>query len=150
LTIEAQNAFLKNLEEPNLSTQIILTAPTTASLLSTIASRCQKIELATAPEEITPADWRFFKDFLQKSHYEQYTLADKLDLDTWLAFWRKILLASLEIEQLPFSFQTNTATIVRYIKMINKMRFLRKKRVAKKLLKTILILETPKIKAKEW
>ncbi len=41
LTLEAQNALLKLLEEPPLHTQMILCAPHTQSFLDTILSRCQ-------------------------------------------------------------------------------------------------------------
>lgn len=40
LTLEAQNALLKLLEEPPLHTQMILCAPHTQSFLDTILSRC--------------------------------------------------------------------------------------------------------------
>lgn len=45
LTIEAQNAMLKFLEEPPLNTLIILTASTKEIFLQTILSRCKTIEL---------------------------------------------------------------------------------------------------------
>lgn len=45
LTVEAQNAFLKTLEEPPERTIIILTAPSIDNLLPTITSRCQIIYL---------------------------------------------------------------------------------------------------------
>ncbi|MGB9637290.1 MAG: hypothetical protein ACPLY7_00645 [Microgenomates group bacterium] len=41
LTIEAQNALLKTLEEPNNTTLIILTAPDASWLSPTLVSRCQ-------------------------------------------------------------------------------------------------------------
>lgn len=47
LTIEAQNAMLKILEEPPEHTIIILTAENKQSLLPTIFSRCQIIDLQT-------------------------------------------------------------------------------------------------------
>ncbi|MBI2285212.1 hypothetical protein HYU82_00085 [Candidatus Saccharibacteria bacterium] len=43
LSIEAQNALLKILEEPNEDTMFLLTAPYELSLLPTIVSRCQHI-----------------------------------------------------------------------------------------------------------
>lgn len=49
LTIPAQNAFLKTLEEPPPQTLIILTTPNKDLLLSTINSRCQIIELPSKP-----------------------------------------------------------------------------------------------------
>lgn len=45
LTLEAQNAFLKTLEEPPGETLIILCAPDSLLLLPTISSRCQLISL---------------------------------------------------------------------------------------------------------
>jgi DNA polymerase III subunit delta' len=50
LTTEAQNAFLKLLEEPPTDTIIILTADNQRALLPTILSRVQSIPIA-APEE---------------------------------------------------------------------------------------------------
>ncbi len=43
LTIDAQNALLKTLEEPNTSSQIVLIADNEETLLPTVLSRCQKI-----------------------------------------------------------------------------------------------------------
>lgn len=45
MTIEAQNAFLKNLEEPPQRTLFILSTNNLNSLLSTIKSRCIKIRI---------------------------------------------------------------------------------------------------------
>ena len=45
LTPEAQNAFLKTLEEPPQNAFIILTAPDSELLLPTVISRCQEIAL---------------------------------------------------------------------------------------------------------
>jgi len=45
LTIEAQNALLKTLEEPNATTLIILTAPDASWLCPTIVSRCEIVRL---------------------------------------------------------------------------------------------------------
>lgn len=47
LTIPAQNALLKTLEEPPANSIIILTAPNKESFLPTIISRCQIIRLET-------------------------------------------------------------------------------------------------------
>lgn len=49
LTIEAQNAFLKTLEEPPQKTIIILSVDNHYRLLPTIISRCQVINLANQP-----------------------------------------------------------------------------------------------------
>ena len=49
LTTEAQNALLKTLEEPPSHTKIYIESQTSSSLLPTILSRCQIIQLATKP-----------------------------------------------------------------------------------------------------
>ncbi|MFC1627425.1 hypothetical protein ACFL18_02655, partial [Patescibacteria group bacterium] len=49
LTIPAQNALLKTLEEPPASSQIILLASHQSKLLPTIISRCQHFHLAAKP-----------------------------------------------------------------------------------------------------
>jgi DNA polymerase III delta prime subunit len=48
MTIEAQNAILKTLEEPPGRAIIVLTTANPAQLLPTIRSRCQKIKLKSA------------------------------------------------------------------------------------------------------
>lgn len=50
LTIEAQSALLKNLEEPPANTFIILVTPNADVLLPTIVSRCQLINLSQKPQ----------------------------------------------------------------------------------------------------
>ena len=49
---EAQNALLKLLEEPNPKVIFILTAPTIETLLPTIASRAQHIDLPRLPQKL--------------------------------------------------------------------------------------------------
>jgi len=50
MTIPAQNAFLKTLEETPTNSLIILATPTPEHLLPTILSRCQSITLIKTPE----------------------------------------------------------------------------------------------------
>lgn len=45
MTVEAQNALLKTLEEPPAHSVLILTTPSTKNLLPTIVSRCQIVRL---------------------------------------------------------------------------------------------------------
>lgn len=56
LTVGAQNALLKTLEEPPENTLIILIAPNTDFLLPTILSRCQIIFFPTEPKTVTPEE----------------------------------------------------------------------------------------------
>lgn len=76
LTIEAQNAFLKTLEEPPERTLIILGAPAAENLLPTIVSRCQIIKLKNKPSEETKRDYQKiyqeFLSFLSKSVGEAF------------------------------------------------------------------------------
>lgn len=64
LTIEAQNAFLKTLEEPPERTIVILTAPSIDSLLPTIVSRCQILSLKRIILEEKNDDDKKFIEFI--------------------------------------------------------------------------------------
>ena len=55
LTIEAQNAFLKTLEEPPASSAIILVTPAPGSLLATVRSRCQSLRFSPLPQPLVRA-----------------------------------------------------------------------------------------------
>lgn len=55
MTTEAQNALLKSLEEPPADTLIILTTESTASLLPTITSRTQIIDVLKVPKNALQA-----------------------------------------------------------------------------------------------
>ncbi|MBI4099765.1 hypothetical protein HY440_02040 [Candidatus Microgenomates bacterium] len=56
LTIEAQNALLKILEEPPEDADIILIAPEEESLLPTVVSRCQVNFLTSTTPKLSPQD----------------------------------------------------------------------------------------------
>lgn len=64
LTIEAQNAFLKTLEEPPSRTIIILAAPSVDNLLPTIVSRCQLANIKSATDKDSNNDATKLKEFL--------------------------------------------------------------------------------------
>ncbi len=51
MTVSAQNALLKSLEEPNKTSVIILVTHNDQAIISTIKSRCQKINFILADEE---------------------------------------------------------------------------------------------------
>lgn len=55
-THEAQNAFLKTLEEPPGQTIIVLTSPNADLLLPTLVSRCQVIHLATSNKQLATSE----------------------------------------------------------------------------------------------
>lgn len=79
MTIEAQNSLLKTLEEPPLSTFIILTAPNKQSLLPTIVSRCFTKELKTS--DTKEENWLKEDQSLSSIRYVlSLSTKDKLDL----------------------------------------------------------------------
>ena len=143
LTFEAQNALLKNLEEPPSSVRFILTASTTESLLSTISSRCQKLELTSSLQETL--DQNQLEFFCNANLSEKYNHLDKLDLEAWAVAWRSILLSLYGVGSThKFDLkQIQPRRILNYIKLINKMRRLERRRASSKLIKSILLLETP-------
>ncbi|HEX7456544.1 MAG TPA: hypothetical protein VF303_03695 [Candidatus Nanoarchaeia archaeon] len=141
LTQEAQNALLKTLEETPSSSKIILTAPTAESLLSTITSRCQTWQLA--PDKENTFDLNLLQTYLNVSFYERYKLADRLDLDSWISAWRQILLNLFVADTKKIPIQANQQKILAYIKLITKLKSLQKRKASSKLIKTIILLETP-------
>lgn len=75
LTIEAQNAFLKLLEEPPVDLAVILTANNPETLLPTVRSRTQRLML------VNPTKQQVFGYFKKLGHHEEtlehvYRLAD--------------------------------------------------------------------------
>ncbi|HUW24065.1 MAG TPA: hypothetical protein VMW04_00385 [Patescibacteria group bacterium] len=85
LTLEAQNALLKTLEEPPSHSLIILTAPNASLLLPTIVSRCAVIQLSQAApailadKEMTAISQSLTK-LLTASVGERLTLGESLNL----------------------------------------------------------------------
>lgn len=63
MTIEAQNALLKTLEEPPEEAQLILGAPSDANLLPTILSRCEIIVLSGRSEY---NEYNNYKNYIEK------------------------------------------------------------------------------------
>ena len=143
LSIEAQNALLKVLEEPPQSSRFILTAPTSEGLLPTVSSRCQITHLKSKLDveiNIEP-----IKSFFLKSAMEKYKFTDQLDLDLLQVFWRRELLSKFGIKKSAAINNIGVQRIVNYIKLINKFKNLKRKKVSQKIIKTLLILEAPKI-----
>jgi hypothetical protein len=69
-TEPAQNAFLKNLEEPQENLIYILSAPSENFILPTILSRCQIIYL-NSQTKISKEDMKFAQNFLAASVVEK-------------------------------------------------------------------------------
>jgi len=66
LTIPAQNAFLKTLEEPPQNSLIILVSSNENRLLETIISRCQIIKLKEKSKVLKQQNLQINKDFLNQ------------------------------------------------------------------------------------
>lgn len=83
LTQEAANAFLKTLEEPPLNTIFILTAPSEDSVLATIVSRCQVVNLGPQKPEISEKDYNQTQEIFEKLRRggigEKLSFADNQD-----------------------------------------------------------------------
>ncbi len=110
LTEEAQNAFLKTLEEPPLDSVIILMVQQKEVLLETIISRCQVVKfLSSVPKQETES---FIKDFLLSGEKLEFSevLAKKIDknemskiLDSLLICFRDALVYKAGEENLMFN-----------------------------------------------
>ncbi len=56
MTVSAQNALLKTLEEPGAGTVLVLVTARPSRVLATLRSRCQRVELARPPSALA-TDW---------------------------------------------------------------------------------------------
>lgn len=80
MTLPAQNSLLKILEEPPVSSRIILTAPGPKTLLPTIVSRCQIIHLSDETkidQEILDSQFSIVNSLLSASPGQKILLAEK-------------------------------------------------------------------------
>lgn len=135
LTIEAQNALLKTLEEaPDLS-QLILTSPSKDLLLPTVASRLTEISLSHTKTE-TQATIKLNK-FKTQTLNERLTQIEKLKRSDYLDLWAEALKTAV------LNNSENLKAIHRYNKLLLKMVKGEKALVNKKLIDLILALETP-------
>ena len=73
-TVAAQNAFLKNLEEPQEKLTYILTAASSQGVLPTIVSRCQIVAAGGA----TKVDFSQTLEFIRMSQGEKLAVVDKI------------------------------------------------------------------------
>jgi hypothetical protein len=144
LTIEAQNALLKNLEAPPETTRFILTTPTSENLLSTVSSRCEKINLGSSTKDDLNVEQ--IKTFLARSAVDRYKSADRLDIHNWLLLWRSILLSNYGFESPSVTSEADEKRLLNYVKLISRLKNLQKRRASQKMIKTIMFLEAPKIR----
>lgn len=162
LTLEAQNALLKTLEESNESSIIILTAPQTETLLPTVVSRCQIIKLPIKSEIIIDKEEfqsisNLLFTILNSRVGERLKIAAGLgknrgEIKSWLEkqlfFWRKVLLDKSNLSNL--TNETNspianlTATqVVEIIRNLEKTRSLVDQNVNPRLALEVFLLDLP-------
>lgn len=149
LSLEAQNALLKILEEPPNQSQIILTSPSDNNLLPTIASRCLKIDLGqNSLEKGSPSQAELSLELLGAKPAERVLLSEKIEPEEFLKFWREVLLNKTGLKQkveLDQKFESlKNQEIINFIKEIVKTSQALNQNVNKKLALEILALETPK------
>lgn len=148
LTIEAQNALLKLLEEPPELAQIILTAPSKDLLLPTVASRLAEISLDKVRTWVSDTDTEvsdtkasaataLLSNLKQQKLSQRLAEIEKLPRGDYLEFWAQ----ALKIAVLNKS--ADLKTIHRYNKLILKMIKAEKALVNKRLIDLILALEIP-------
>lgn len=65
MTPQAQNAFLKTLEEPPANSEIILTTNNKTALIDTIISRCRLINLKTEVNIDIEKNWKKWKEIIK-------------------------------------------------------------------------------------
>ncbi|MFH0863912.1 MAG: hypothetical protein V1858_02410 [Candidatus Gottesmanbacteria bacterium] len=152
LTIEAQNALLKTLEEANDYTIIILTASHSDILLPTIVSRCQIIKLPTIPEitldeKSISAHCSLLKAILKAGVGERLKIASQIgkskeDIESWLNeqlfFWHHVLIKKVNISLKP-------SQIIKVIRDLEKTRMVIESNVNPRLALEIFLLDLPRV-----
>jgi len=131
MTHEAQNCFLKFLEEPNEKTFLILITEYPAMLLPTILSRVEKIRFylpkktnKEKPSELTTI---ISSDLANRFQYAKNVSPENLEeiLDNWLMYLREVFLESVKKEKNSKPFMGySLSKIEKIIKQIQTIRYL--------------------------
>lgn len=133
LTNEAQNALLKTLEEPPEKAQLILTTPSSDSVLPTIASRCLELKLTKTSEDTGKLS---LTDF---SLSQRLVQIEQNSLEPLIAHFEKCLLE----EATKKNEQERLQKTHRYLKILLKLKKAEKFSVNKKLIALIAATEIP-------
>ncbi len=131
---EAQNCFLKFLEEPKGKTFLILVTAYPFLLLPTVVSRLQKIRFFSGREEQTEKEKKFISDLLTISNaglVSRFQFAKEFSsenlkeiLDAWLKYFRKILISRLLGSKKDDFSRYSLTKIKNIIKVIQRLDFL--------------------------
>jgi len=159
LTIEAQNAFLKTLEEPPPNSLIILSSPRADLLLPTIISRCHLIDLgqATTSSSVEELSQNLNVSFslLSGKIGERFKILEDLGINkdrelakNWLGTqeltWREILLINLGVKENPHKIsRIPTDVILAILKNLSQSRRYLEANVDPRLVLENLILSFP-------
>ncbi len=146
LTLQAQNAFLKEIEEPNPHTQIILTAPSKFSLIPTLVSRVQIIDLgADLFEEVLVETEELARKMAVAGAGERIILGEGIRFEQWLSLWHKFLHQKLtdDYSLFPFLERINLERVCKYIKVLQDLNIKLEANANKKLVQLILTTSAP-------
>ncbi|MBU2592025.1 MAG: hypothetical protein ABH867_00470 [Patescibacteria group bacterium] len=87
MTLEAQNAFLKTLEEPPKNSEIILISNNRDSLLPTVVSRCRIIEIIAKAGPRLSGYWKNWQAIVKMPLDQKlsgFSFKDQTELEQWL------------------------------------------------------------------
>ena len=101
MTIPAQNALLKLLEEPPANTTFYLTCQSVSMLLPTIRSRCQLHNLPNSPNLPNSANLSELKQIMSLSPGDRLTKLGKMDRTEAIDYLAKIEVALREMFTTP-------------------------------------------------
>lgn len=134
MTQEAQNCFLKFLEEPKDKTFLILVTAYPFLLLPTILSRVQKIRFFPTKDFEVKDKKEFISDLIKISEsdlsfrfqYAKDISKEDLEeiLDTWLRFFRKIFISKLTGQKVGEFSQHSLVKLKEIIRQIQLTKFL--------------------------
>ena len=146
LTLQAQNALLKEIEEPNPHTQIILTAPSKFSLVPTLVSRVQIIDLgADLFEEVPVETEELARKMAAEGTGERILLGEGVEFEQWFFLWHKFLHQKLtdDYSLFPFLERINLERVCKYIKVLQDLNIKLEGNANKKLVQLILTTAAP-------
>ena len=150
LSVEAQNALLKTLEEPRESARVILTAPNSFSLLPTVVSRCLTIDLGTPETKIKDKAkvTELVKNLLEGNLSTRISKGAEIEIDEFLLFWRDILLNKSQQKESEFKELTSNQ-ILDYLEKIIETKKRLAANVNQRLALEVLAIEAPKETARK-
>ena len=136
LTIEAQNALLKTLEEPAKTSRLILTTASEFSLLPTISSRCQKVYL----DEAESKEVNILSGILKAKVSDRLEMSEKINLFDLTKELHLILNSTVRGKNID---REVLISLVRYIRFVERINYY-KQFANPRLSKYLAIISLPK------